>query len=345
VQFPRILTISYLLVSIGAMLQISGGYWDVTWHALQKPETFFTPPHSLVYLGVLLTLTVGILSLVWRIKHTYKTAYVKFLHFALIGSALQLFSGAFDLWWHANFGFDGLLSPPHLILVTGMILNPLACLAGLASMTKSVRFKPLLITASTISITALWMSAIGMVMLFTLPFSEGEYFNFNPDPLLGAATATIAMPLIGSMMIILSHRIMPIQFPVTVVTTLYVFVNGMATVVAHYGIVSAMPYYILVILSALAIDSVLRSKLAEKIKTSIAGMIFAPFFYILYFPLVPHAFREAVGIPVGIQVTTINLFLATYQTIMISTLVPAVFLGFLGSIFAQEIVQKMEGRQ
>ena len=154
-----------------------------------------------MYLGVLLTLTVGILSLVWRIKHTYKTAYVKFLHFALIGSTLQLFSGGFDLWWHANFGFDGLLSPPHLILVTGMILNPLACLAGLASMTKSVRFKPLLITASTISITALWMSAIGMVMLFTLPFSEGEYFNFNPDPLLGAATATIAMPLIGSMMI------------------------------------------------------------------------------------------------------------------------------------------------
>jgi hypothetical protein len=225
-----------------------------------------------------------------------------------------------------------------------MVLNALAGVTGLERITKSVRITRLLRTSSIISLAALWMSSIGMVMLFTLPFSKGEYFNFNPEPFVGAATAVVAMPLIGSMMTILSHKILPIKFPITVLTAVYVFVNGMAAIVAHYGIAPAMPYYILVILPAIGVDFVLRSKLAERIKTAIAGMIFAPFFYILYFPLVPHAFREALSIPVDVQVTTINLFLATYQTVMISAVIPAIFLGFLGSIFAREIAQKMEGK-
>ena len=345
IQFPRILTIAYLVAGIGAMLQIGGGHWDVTWHALQKPETFFTPPHSVVYLGVLLALSMGILGIILRIKHRYETKYVKFLQYALIGSVLQLFSGGFDLWWHTNFGFDGLLSPPHLVLVTGMVLNAFAPFAGMAMITRNVRITTPLRATLLIALTALWMSSIGIIMLFTLPFSKGQYFNFNPDPFVGAAAATIAMPLIGSMIIILAHKTLPIQFPVTSLTAMYIFVNGMATVVAHYGIAPAMPYYILAILPAIAVDFVLRSKLAEKIKTAVAGMIFAPFFYILYFPLVPHAFREALGIPVEIQITTISLFLATYQTVMISTVLPAAFMGFVGSFFALLVAHKMEHRQ
>lgn len=342
VKLPRILTIIYLLVSVGALLQIGGGHWDVTWHALQNPETFLTPPHSLVYLGVLLTLSMGILGLVLRIKQKISAAYVNSLLYALIGSGIQLFSGALDLWWHSIFGFDGLLSPPHLILVVGMLLNAIAGVKGLTKITRRKRGSPLLQAGSIISLTALWMSASGMVMLFTLPFSEGEYYDFNPNPFVGAAAAALAMPIISSMMIIISYRILLIQFPVTILTALYVFVNGTATIVAHHGIAPAMPYYMLVILPAVAVDFVLRSKLGEKIRLVLAGIIVAPFYYVLYFPLVPHAFREALGVPVDIQVTSINLFLATYQHVMISTLGPALFLGFLGSVFAIEITKRIE---
>jgi len=341
VQFPKILTIVYLLAAIGPMLQISGGHWDVTWHALNRPETFFTPPHSVVYLGVLLSIAMGALGAILRIKHKHKIEYVRFFHYALIGSGLQLFAGGFDLWWHNNFGFDGLLSPPHLILVIGMVINSFAPFAGLVKIARIVNLTSALKVASIISLGALWMSSIGMVMMFTLPFSRGQYFDFNPDPLIGAAAATIAMPLLGSLMIIIAHRTLSIKFPVTTLTSLYIFVNGMTTVIAHYGIAPAMPYYILTIIPAIVVDLALRSKLANKIKTSLAGMIFAPFFYMLYFPLVPHAFRGALGIPVEMQVTTINLFLATYQTVFIFTIVPAVVMGLLGSIMARIIIDKV----
>jgi len=344
VKLPNILTLAYLLAGIGALLQIGGGHWDVTWHALEEPETFFTPPHSIIYTGMLLSLSMGILALAFRVRHKFETRFVKFLHYALIGSSLQVFSGGFDLWWHSNFGFDGLLSPPHAVLVTGMILNALAGTAGLAKINSIARPTLAMKAASVISFTALWMSSVGMIMLFTLPFSEGEYFDFNPDPTFAAILASIALPIIGPLMIMLGSRTIPIAYPATALTASYMAVNGITTIAAHYAIAPALPYYLLNILLAIAVDFVLKRKLSDKIKALVTGAIIGPFFYTLYFPLVTHAFRESLGIPVEVFVTTISLFQSTYQTVMASTFAPAIFLGFIGSLIAYAIAQKLMER-
>src|SRR5918911_3512927 len=47
----RLLT-GYLLVSIGILLAAGGGSWDINNHLLNKPETFFAPPHAVLYSGV-----------------------------------------------------------------------------------------------------------------------------------------------------------------------------------------------------------------------------------------------------------------------------------------------------
>jgi len=338
---PGILTIAYLLVGIGALLQIGGGHWDVTWHSLKKPETFFTPPHAIVYTGVLLSLSIGIMAIILRIRHKFETRFVKFLQYALIGSLLQLFSGGFDLWWHSNFGFDGLLSPPHVVLVSGMILNAFAGAFGLAKMNSITKPTRVMKTASVISFTALWMSSVGMVMLFTLPFSKGDYFNFNPDPTFAAVLASIALPIIGPLMIMLGSRTIPIPYPATALTGLYMTVNGIATIAAHYAIAPALPYYLLNILLAVALDLVLKRNVSDKIKATVTGAIIGPFFYTMYFPLAAHAFRESLGISVEVFVPTISLFQSTYQIVMATTSVPAIFLGFLGSLIAYAIAQKL----
>lgn len=340
-RIPGIVTVAYLVAGIGALLQIGGGHWDVTWHALEEPETFFTPPHSVVYTGVLLSLSMGILAIVWRIRHKFETRFVKFLHYALIGSLLQVFSGGFDLWWHSNFGFDGLLSPPHAVLVTGMIVNALAGTLGLARMTGIVKPTFVMKSASVISFTALWMSSVGMVMLFTLPFSQGERFNFNPDPTVAAVVASIALPVIGPLMITLASRSIPIAYPATILTALYMSVNGITTIAAHYAIAPALPYYLLNILPAIAVDFIFRRKLSERIKAAVIGSLIGPFFYTLYFPLVTHAFRESQGFPAEVFVTTISLFQATYQSIIVSTGVAAMFFGFVGSLIGYAIARKL----
>ena len=42
----------YVLVSLGMLLAAAGGSWDITNHLLNKPETFFAPPHAVLYSGV-----------------------------------------------------------------------------------------------------------------------------------------------------------------------------------------------------------------------------------------------------------------------------------------------------
>ena len=41
-----------MLVSIGILLAGAAGSWDITNHLLNKPETFFAPPHAVLYSGV-----------------------------------------------------------------------------------------------------------------------------------------------------------------------------------------------------------------------------------------------------------------------------------------------------
>ena len=48
-----VMSLAVLLVATaGVFLQIVGTSRDVTSHLLQRPETFFTPPHAVLYSGV-----------------------------------------------------------------------------------------------------------------------------------------------------------------------------------------------------------------------------------------------------------------------------------------------------
>src|SRR5215216_7129515 len=61
-----------ILVSAGILLAESGGSWDITNHLLNKPETFFSPPHVILYSGIALSLVgASIMFLYWRSYSIY----------------------------------------------------------------------------------------------------------------------------------------------------------------------------------------------------------------------------------------------------------------------------------
>jgi len=53
----------YILVSLGVLLSASSGSWDITNHLLNRPETFFSPPHAGLYLGVAIVISGSIIML------------------------------------------------------------------------------------------------------------------------------------------------------------------------------------------------------------------------------------------------------------------------------------------
>lgn len=104
----------------GLVLSFSGGSWDITYHILNIPESFFSYPHSLVYSGILIVVCIYFMNLRRNFRAEKKIRNNNYI--ILSGIVLVLAAGPFDFSWHSKFGLDGLLSPPHLTLLSGWLL-------------------------------------------------------------------------------------------------------------------------------------------------------------------------------------------------------------------------------
>ncbi|MBM3726452.1 MAG: hypothetical protein FJW40_13615 [Acidobacteria bacterium] len=110
-----------------------GGLWDISWHISIGRDTFWSPPHMAIYLCAVLA---GFSS-AWLILHTtfspaaaLAPASVRMWGFraplgaflAAWGGVAMLASAPFDDWWHNAYGLDvKVLSPPHVVLILGII--------------------------------------------------------------------------------------------------------------------------------------------------------------------------------------------------------------------------------
>jgi hypothetical protein len=125
-KYEMNITLAILIIATaGAFLQIGGASWDITSHIMQEPETFFTPSHTVLYTGIgLLTITAGLGGvLLLRNKELGKKSYATAFKLLIIGTAISVVAGPSDFLWHETLGVDGLLSPPHLALITGEIFQ------------------------------------------------------------------------------------------------------------------------------------------------------------------------------------------------------------------------------
>src|SRR3712207_1270462 len=186
----------------GALIQILGGQWDVSWHVLGLVETFFTAPHTVLYSGVAVSLLSSLIALAYYHRtllfNREKNRFL--LHgfiIALAGSGLQLFAGQFDYWWHDNFGFDPFLfTPSHMPLIIGFFLNGIGMWVGITYLIRNEkrrsisnlavgesftrRFKLLQILA-VLSLVALWYDLLTLVVLFTDVSGLAYTFQLNEE--------------------------------------------------------------------------------------------------------------------------------------------------------------------
>jgi hypothetical protein len=112
---------------------IVGLLWDISWHMSIGRDTLWSPPHVLEQIGAALAgLACGWLAL----RTTFggspadRAHAVRFWGFraplgawvAIWGALAMIFSVPFDDWWHNAYGLDvEILSPPHIVLLSGMI--------------------------------------------------------------------------------------------------------------------------------------------------------------------------------------------------------------------------------
>ncbi|KAG2479754.1 MAG: conserved membrane protein of unknown function [Nitrosopumilales archaeon] len=336
-----------LLVSLGILMITIGGSWDVTNHLLNKPETFFSPSHAMMYTGVAVALIGSVIFFFgWRsFSKPTKNLFIFPLKVTLIGIALLVGAGPLDFVWHSNFGLDGLLSPPHLTLIAGMLLTGLG---GLFSLSRYVNQKITTKDSSKyrfliiIGMIPVWLSATGLFYSFSLPFSDTDYFDFNPDPNFAVIFATISFPFLISFMLLLSSNLANNKFGILSITgILFLVINCMTSIVPNSAIHYTIPYYFLNIIPLIVADVIISTFRKNKIAIYAAGGILGTTFYMLYYPLLTYTYNDVLFHQVVWPSIISNIYFEMMHVAYPLIIGPAIIFGIIGAILAGKIKQKL----
>jgi hypothetical protein len=343
--------------SVGSILQITGGNWDVTSHLLLKPETFFTPSHTIMYGGILLLsisalIAACVLYKYKQIKHDPISLSFKFL---IIGSVLSIVSGPSDFVWHEVFGVDGFLSPTHLMLITGMLINTIGTVLGLTRLNSLQKDRSFYIVNRmflAIALIALWLNLISYVYIFSLPISSGDVFNFNLHPVLESLIALIFLPLINAFMILFTTNTIKNFGYISLAGIGVIIITSISNILPSEELSIFLPYYLLSVIPFILIDFVVYDKLPftegksrSKNKILFATVISASLFYVIGYPMLPLALGNYL-MPLNLSdmefstlVDIIPVFENSFSIVFPLTLTIGVLVG-LGSGLIYERIQK-----
>jgi hypothetical protein len=363
-----------ILVSAGILLAESGGSWDITNHLLNKPETFFSPPHVILYSGIALGLVgASIMFLYWRsysiyistIKEEKNLKLDLSIKLVISGVSMLILAGPLDFFWHSAFGLDGLLSPPHLTLTIGMLAGSIGALIGITSyivMNNSIiqekeqnknigTFKknekiPISIysTLTIIGILPIWMSSSGLIYMFSLPFSDTEYYNFNVEPTIAAIIATVSFPFLISFILVSLFKLEEMnnnkrKFGVISVTgSIFIIITIVTMLIPNQSLISTIPFYGLSIIPILMSDIFLSKLPLKRMFIYTAGGILGSSFLILYYPMITHIYNEVFSNQPVWPSLTAPIYFDMINQIYPLLVVPAIGLGILGTIASSKLI-------
>ncbi len=367
-----------ILVSVGILLADSGGSWDITNHLLNKPETFFSLPHIILYSGITIAILGATIMFLHLRSYSLYLSYMKVeknleldlsIKLAITGISMLILAGPLDFFWHSYFGLDGLLSPPHLILTIGMFSSSIGALIGITSLhiliDKSViqkkrenydignfkNFERITIskytTLTIIGILPIWMSSSGLIYMFSLPFSNTEYYNFNLDPTTAATIATVAFPFLISFILVSLFKLTieignkKRKFGIISITgSIFIFISIVTMIIPNKSLIPTIPFYILNIIPIIIADIFLSKLPLKRVFIYTSGGILGSSFLMLYYPMITHIYNEILSNQSVWPSLTASIYFDMITQIYPLLVLPAVGVGILGTIVSNRLINR-----
>ncbi len=337
-----IFLIGSILTSLGILLVTVGGSWDITNHLLSKPETFSSPPHALMYSGVTVTLIGVVLSFVgWKNLQKFKNSYFLSLKIKLIGIGLLTGAGPFDFIWHSYFGLDGLLSPPHFTLITGMLLCSVGGMIGISRYLKFHNSKPISKYLLILAVIPVWLSASGIISSLSLPFSSTDFFQFNPEPTFAFIIASLSYPFLISLSLFLIFRLSHYQFGLmSILGGLFLLIYSSTAIIPNFAMFDTVQFYSLNLIPFVIADIFLKLN-RSKLSLFFTGGLIGSVFYMVYYPYVMYTYNE---ILLGKLVSPSLIYFVYFeliQTVLLYTLIPSIMMGILAVVISAKLTKKI----
>ena len=339
----NIFVIGSVLASFGILLVTVGGSWDITNHLLNKPETFFSPPHALMYVGVAISLIGVVVSFFgWKNSKELKNFFSISLKIKLIGIFMLTGAGPFDFFWHSNFGLDGLLSPPHITLIFGMLFCSLGGAIGISRFLTTCSFKSKIPNfLNVLAILPVWLSASGILSSLSLPFSNTDFFEFNPEPITAYVIASLGFPFLIVFSLMSLFRLGKNQFGLfSIMGGLFLLINGSTAIVPNFAISDSILFYSLNLIPFVVSDIILKLSKSRIALFSIGGLL-GSIFYMIYYPYIMYTFNEVL---LGKLVSPSLIYFVYFeiiQDVLLFTIGPAIFMGILGVFCSGKFSKKV----
>lgn len=387
--------IPLIVISLGILLTASSGSWDITNHLLNRPETFFSPPHAGLYSGVILVLFGSLMTYRYYRRgnkisdnNNIRKSLPTYLRLILVGIVMLISAGPLDFAWHTAFGLDGLLSPPHAVLTMGMVLCSIGAFLGLISnnnYSDKMRTKTNIETLDDgdsystfelkntssnntttpskrsllyiiVSITAIWITVSGIIHMASLPFSDTDFFKFNPNPILAGLIATLCFPFLVSFILFTSWEITKKFGVLSVAGMIFIFINLITTILPNENLVPAIPFYLINVIPIIAIDALLSlpslgisssssstisislSQTRKRIVSILAGAVLGLMFFMLYFPLITHTYNEVSTNPQPVwPIVTAAIYFEMIDEMYPILVISSIAAGILGVVVGSKL--------
>lgn len=334
---PKIIVFILLVSLFGSVLEIWGGSWDITSHAIGAPESFFTPPHAVLYSGVGISLVTAIASL-WIIGKNKEIRHESFslgLKLIIVGSMIQIVAGPGDYLWHELFGTDGLLSPTHLTLITGILIQSVGIIIGL---TRLIRYNFKVIKPGlTVGFSALWFIVIAFIFQFTLPISKGETMNLNPDPYVAAIILSATMPFFCTLIFWGAVKSMKKFGWSSASVAGLIILNITANVIPNESLWGFLPWFAVPMIVTLLADAVMNDKIRiNKFRETVAGGLVGAVFIVNSMPLVGMAYIQFYVFSGVSGYTLLSEFSQTLAIILVLIGIPGATMGIVAVKLARK---------
>jgi hypothetical protein len=367
---PPSYLVGCILVSLGIFTSATGGSWDITNHLLNKPETFFSTPHAMLYAGVASAILGCTFMYRGRkyIHHLYRSFRTS-TRLVITGITMLVVAGPVDFAWHSAFGLDGLLSPPHFVLLMGMVISSLGSLIGLVLYTRRDELNDgsyianlnsqrhswvwgLLVfvrshgsmVLSTLGIIPVWLALAGVIGMFSLPFSKTQYFDFNPDPSFGAVVATLGYPVLLSFILVSSFRLGKDRFGlISVTASIYIAISAVTVIIPNESLVQTLPFYILNLVPIIAVDvlfAIFKYRIPS-LNYIIGGAVLGSVFFMMQYPLITHVYNEVITMQAFVWPSlTSSTYFEMFGQVYPLVAVPGATMGIIGAILANRLMAK-----
>jgi hypothetical protein len=173
--------------------------------------------------------------------------------------------------------------------------------------------------------------------MFTLPFSDGQYFDFNPSP---TAALILGSTLPSVFTAVIFYSLQNIQFPfrMTVVAATLMTIQSSATITSNNYFASLFPFYLMNILIPLSLDVIsILTQNSKKVPTKfndhkriIFSVAISFFFVTMYFPWSVNMFKSFFGIDL-ITFESVLIFEQLLWKFIVPILMPVSFVSaYLG---------------